>query len=145
MIRAVRHIGLVTPDLKNSSYFWCSVMGFIPGVEVLETGSFIDSLLGLNDVNVTTSKLRSPCGQLLELLYFHSHNRLNNSIIQPYSNGFTHIALSVTDIEDQYCKVSEFGLSFNSPPTISPNGRVKAVYFRSPEGAFVELVEDLIK
>ena len=38
-----------------------------------EKGSHLDAMMGLEDVNVVTAKLKAPDGNLLELLQFKSH------------------------------------------------------------------------
>lgn len=57
--------------------------------------------------------------------------------------GITHIAFTVRDVEGVYNKLIARGIKFNSPPQISPNGYVKIVFCKAPEGSFLELIEVL--
>ena len=61
----------------------------------------------------------------------------------PYSNGLTHIALTVDDLEDTIDKISKFKNVKPNIPVISPDGKVKVVYVRCIEGLLIEFVEEL--
>ena len=145
MISAIRHTGLVVADLERALHFWCDVLGFKVMKQMEESGPHIDAMMGLKDVRVTTAKLAAPDGNLIELLCFHSHAdqpRWNGS---PHSTGFTHIALTVDDLDILVLKLSEEGVGFPAPPQYSPDGSVKVIYAQGPEGVLLELVEILAK
>lgn len=141
MITAIRHIGLVVNDLEKSLKFWCEVMGFTLLRQIDETGPYIDSMMGLKDVHVTTAKLSAPDGNLLELLFFHSHPDKNRWEGRPYSTGLTHIALTVDNLQETCNRLEKIGVSFLSEPQRSPDGSVKVIYATCLEGLFLELVE----
>lgn len=141
MITSIRHTGLVVADLESALHFWCHVLGFEIVKKMDESGPHIDAILGLKMVHVTTVKLTAPDGNMLELLHFHSHPdnpRWNGT---PSSTGFTHIALTVKDLDFVVSKLSQEGVSFASPPQYSPDGSVKLTYAQGPEGVLLELVE----
>lgn len=141
MITAIRHIGLVVNDLEKSLKFWCEVMGFTQLRQIDETGPYIDSMLGLKDVHVTTVKLSAPDGNLLELLFFHSHPDKIRWEGRPYSTGLTHIALTVDNLQETCNRLEKIGVSFLSKPQRSPDGSVNVIYATGLEGLFLELVE----
>jgi catechol 2,3-dioxygenase-like lactoylglutathione lyase family enzyme len=145
MIRAIRHTGLVVADLDRALHFWCDVLGFRVERRMDESGPHIDAMMGLKDVRVTTVKLAAPDGNLIELLYFHSHPDKPFWKGEPYSTGFTHIALTVGDLDQLVLKLSDFGVKFPAPPQLSPDGYAKVTYARGPEGILLELVEILAK
>ena len=145
MIRAIRHTGLVVADLDRALHFWCDVLGFRVERRMDESGPHIDAMMGLKDVRVTTVKLAAPDGNLIELLYFHSHPDKPSWKGEPYSTGFTHIALTVGDLDQLVLKLSDFGVKFPAPPQLSPDGYAKVTYARGPEGVLLELVEILAK
>jgi catechol 2,3-dioxygenase-like lactoylglutathione lyase family enzyme len=141
MITAIRHVGLVVADLERSLKFWCETMGFVVSRQMEESGSHIDAMMGLKDVKVTTAKLAAPDGNILELLYFHSHSDKQRWGGKPYSTGFTHIALTVQDLDETLRKLKRVGVSVPAEPQLSPDGQVKVIYASGPEGVLLELVE----
>ncbi len=143
MITQIRHTGLVVADLENALRFWCDVLGFRIAKRMEESGAHIDAMMGLEDVRVTTLKLAAPDGNLVELLHFHSHPDQPAWKGTPYSTGFTHIALTVDDLDAVCRMLAEAGVSFNAPPQLSPDGYAKVTYARGPEGVLLELVEVL--
>lgn len=143
MISAIRHTGLVVTDLDRALHFWCDLLGFKVVKQMEESGSNIDAMMGLQDVRVTTAKLAAPDGFLLELLCFHSHPDKPRWEGTPYSTGFTHIALTVDDLDQLVSKLTQEGFSFPALPQHSPDGYAKVIYAKGPEGVLLELVEVL--
>jgi hypothetical protein len=120
-------------------------MGFEIALQMEESGPHIDAMMGLKDVRLTTAKLAAPDGNLLELLCFHSHRDKPSWVGTPYSTGFTHIALTVKNLDDTLRKLKLFGASVPGDPQFSPDGQVKVLYVAGPEGILLELVEVLNK
>jgi len=145
MIIAIRHTGLVVRDLKRALHFWCEVLGFKVVKHMDESGPHIDAMMGLREVRVTTAKLAAPDGNLVELLHFHSHPDQPQWNGTPYSTGFTHVALTVVDLDQVILKLSNEGVSFPAPPQLSPDGYANLIYAKGPEGVLLELVEVLTK
>ena len=143
MITQIRHTGLVVADLDAALHFWCDLLGFTVARQMDESGLHIDAMMGLKDVRLTTSKLTAPEGGMIELLYFHSHPDRPTWTGTPHSTGFTHVAMTVKDI-DNFCEtLKKEGVIFFAPPQLSPDGKVKVTYCRGPEGVLLELVEIL--
>lgn len=145
MISAIRHTGLVVADLEQALYFWCDALGFKLVKQMDESGPHIDAMMGLQDVRVTTAKLAAPDGNMIELLRFHSHPDQPKWDGTPYSTGFTHIALTVDDLDQCVSKLAQAGVSFPATPQYSPDGTAKVIYAQGPEGVLLELVEVLTK
>lgn len=145
MITAIRHTGLVVANLEDALNFWCNQLGFTLSKRMEESGPHIDAMMGLKDVRLTTAKLAAPDGNLIELLHFHTHP--DNPVWQgqPNSTGFTHIALTVNDLDAAFTTLSAVGVKFNAPPQLSPDGYAKVTYCKGPEGVLLELVEVLAK
>ena len=141
MISTIRHVGLVVSDLDKALKFWCETMGFAIARQMEEAGPHLDAMMGLNDVRVTTAKLEDPGGNLLELLYFSSHPDNKQWGGKPYSTGFTHIALTVSDVDQMCDRLKNVGLDIPMQPQQSPDGCVKVIYVRGPEDILIELVE----
>ncbi len=145
MTTAIRHVGLVVADLEKSLKFWCDTMGFVVSRQMEESGSHIDAMMGLRNVKVTTAKLAAPDGNLLELLCFHSHPDKPQWAGKPYSTGFTHIALTVQDLDETLRRLKLVGARVPAEPQLSPDGQVKVIYASGPEGVLLELVEVIKK
>lgn len=143
MISVIRHVGLVVADLEKSLKFWCETMGFVVSRQMEESGPHIDAMMGLKEVKVTTAKMADPDGNLLELLCFHSHPDKPRWEGKPYSTGFTHIALTVQDLDETLRRLKQVGASVLAEPQLSPDGQVKVIYATGPEGVLLELVEGL--
>ena len=145
MITAIRHVGLVVADLEKALKFWCETMGFVVSRQMEESGPHIDVMMGLKDVQLTTAKLAAPDGSLLELLQFHSHPDKAKWEGKPYSTGFTHIALTVRDLDEVLSRLKRVGTLISAEPQLSPDGQVKVIYITGPEGVLLELVEVINK
>lgn len=145
MITAIRHTGLVVADLDGALDFWCNVLGFKVIKKMEETGPHIDAMMGLLGVRVTTAKLAAPDNSLIELLHFHSHPDKPNWNGNPFSTGFTHVALTVEDLDDCCNKLSAAGVTFPATPQFSPDGYAKVIYAKGPESVLLELVEVIKK
>ena len=143
MIR-IRHTGLVTYNLSESLLFWNKKLKFKIKKRAIESGVLIDNIMGYKSAKVETLKLSDNKGALLELLHFKSSPFKKKKIIKPYSNGFTHISITVKDIMKIYLILKKINTKFNSKPMKSADGKVLMTYCRTPEGAFLELVQELI-
>lgn len=143
MITQIRHTGLVVTDLEKALHFWCGLLGFKVARQMEESGPHIDAMMGLKDVRVTTAKLSAPDGGMIELLRFHSHPDRPRWEGSPYSIGFTHVAMTVLDLDATCKKLAAEGVAFFAPPQLSPDGNVKVTYCAGPEGVLLELVEML--
>jgi len=141
MTIAIRHVGLVVNDLDNSLKFWCEILGFSVVRTMEESGPHIDKMMGIQGVRVTTAKISAPDGNVLELLKFHSHPNKANWEGNPYSTGFTHIALTVEDLSKTLCRLKSLNFLIPGEPQLSLDGRVKVIYVTGPEGVLIELVE----
>ncbi|MBF0423994.1 MAG: VOC family protein [Magnetococcales bacterium] len=143
MITAIRHTGLVVADLDRALAFWTGPMGFKVARLMEESGPHMDAMMGLIGVRVTTAKLTAPDGNMLELLHFHSHPHEPSWNGTPFSTGFTHIALTVANLDDFCQTLAPHGVTFPAAPQTSPDGSAKVIYARGPENVLIELVEML--
>jgi catechol 2,3-dioxygenase-like lactoylglutathione lyase family enzyme len=140
MIKNIRHTGIVVNDLNASLHFYQDMLGFKVVKQMEESGRYIDNILALSNVKVTTVKMASPDGQLIELLYYSSHVK-EQKTREICDIGISHIALTVDDLNSYHNKLKNQGVQFNCPPQLSPDGYAKVTFCRAPEGTFVELVE----
>jgi len=142
MIKDIRHTGIVVINLEASLHFYCDLLGFQIVKQMEEAGDYIDNISSLRNVKVTTVKMTSPSGQMIELLKYNSHptEQRTREICEI---GISHIAFTVDDLDMKYERLKGKGIQFNSPPQLSPNGYAKVTFCRAPEGTLIELVEVL--
>ena len=139
----IRHTGLVTTDIKKSLLFWTKYFKFKIHKEMEEEGDLIDKIMLYKNVKLKTFKLKDKNNNLLELLYFKNRPKTGFSKIKPYTNGFTHISITVNNLNALYKSLIKKKIVFNTKPKVSADGNVLMTYCKTPEGAYLELVEEL--
>ncbi|HWY61200.1 MAG TPA: VOC family protein [Rhizomicrobium sp.] len=142
---SLRHAGIVVSDLDRALYFYCDLLGLTLARRMQESGPFVSSILGMENVEVETAKLAGEDGSQLELLAF----------IQPVADlapppslirrGPTHIALTVRNLDSLYARMAAQGVNFTTAPRVSVDGGAKVTFCRDPDGTYLELVEPLSK
>jgi len=146
MISSIRHVGFVVKNLDESLKFYSEILGLELYRRYTEEGEFIDRLTGIDGVTLEWAKLIIPSGGLIELLQYHSHQELSVSVDAGFPSnrlGCSHAALTVDDLSTLYLKLIEAGYSCKSEPLIAPGGKAKILYCHDPDGAILELIEDL--
>lgn len=144
MVKAVRHIGMVVSDMERSLRFYRDLLGLKVMRVMNEAGAYIDNMLSLEGVQVTTVKLSADSGSaLIELLEFNSHPREAPTKREIFSLGPSHVAFTVDDLSVVYRRLSQAGVCFNAPPQLSPDGYAKVTFCQDPDGTLIELVEVL--
>jgi catechol 2,3-dioxygenase-like lactoylglutathione lyase family enzyme len=142
LISSIRHVGIVVSDLEKSLFFYKNLLGFSIVKTAQERGPFIDRILALDGVEVTTIKMSALDGTTqLELLRFKSPAPDSCTRHQVNSPGPTHIALTVHDIENLSRYLSLHSVPFLSEPVMSPDGGAKVAFCTDPDGTLIELVE----
>jgi catechol 2,3-dioxygenase-like lactoylglutathione lyase family enzyme len=144
MANTTRHVGIVVKDLVKTTDFWTSLIGFKLHVDAKEVSPYIDELLGIANPELRTVKLIDENGFIIELLEFANYPAEDNWEGSLATTGLTHIALTVSDLESLTRKLKEIDYTFISEIKKSPNGAVKVVFVRGPEGLMLELVEQLV-
>ena len=147
MISSTRHTAFVVRNLDNSLKYYCDILGLEVYRRHTEEGHFIDSLTGIENVRLEWVKLIIPAGGLIELLQYHSHpdpdSLLEASPSPPNTLGCSHVALTVQDLSKLYAKMISNGYTCRSAPLLAPGGKAKILYCHDPDGAILELIEDL--
>jgi catechol 2,3-dioxygenase-like lactoylglutathione lyase family enzyme len=142
MIKNIRHTGIVVRDLDKAIKFY-EGLGFSMWKKEFESGPYLDKVVGLKNVKIEIAKLKSPCGNLLELLQYHSHP-LDKKIKHQPSNqlGCSHIALTVKDIDEVLKNIQANGGSLVNFPITTPDGKFRVAYVHDHEGVLLEIVEE---
>ena len=139
-----RHVGIVVNDLGKNKDFWINSLGFQLHVEALEQSPYIDELLAIKDPNLTTVKLIDLKGFVIELLKFDNYQVEKSWSGDLKTTGLTHIALTVDNVEELVGNLKKLNYQLLSEIKMSPNGKVKVVFVKGPEGLMLELVEELV-
>lgn len=132
----LRHAGIVVRDLDRSLAFWRDWLGFQVESTVLETGPFVERLMGLPGVAVDVWKLRGTGGGQIELLRFHAPEAVANGDRTLTTVGLTHVAVTVESLDalslDPFVK---------DRIRLNAEGTARVVFCTDPDGTLVELVE----
>ncbi len=143
MMAGIRHTGIVVSDLDKSLGFYQDLLGLRIVKRMDESGEYIDNMCALKGVKVTTVKMAADDGDLIELLYFHSHPMLAARKEGMNRIGVSHVAFTVDDLGAEYERLQAKGVAFNAPPQNSPDGYAKVTFCKDPDGNLIELVEVL--
>ena len=141
MLTDVRHIGIVVKNIENSLKFYRDIFGLQIQRSMNESGKYIDNMLGFENVKVKTVKMFAPNGPtLIELLEFDAPKGrdLSNQI---NDLGASHVAFTVSNIDEIYGKLKQSGIKFNAPPQLTPDGYAKVTFCLDPDNTPIELVE----
>ncbi len=145
MLLNTRHTGFVVSNIEKFINFY---IGF--GLKLIsrkvEEGEYIDNLVGLNNVKLEWAKLSLPDGSIIELLQYHTHTdpTYKEGVVQlSYRMGCSHIAFTVTNIEEAIKYICSSGGSIKKNYQVSPDARVKVAYCYDMEGNILEIVQEL--
>jgi catechol 2,3-dioxygenase-like lactoylglutathione lyase family enzyme len=143
MILGVNHVALSVPDMDKALEFYCDLLGF----EKLSDAGWpagtesADRILAVEGTSARVCHIGTE-NLLMELFQFGDCDPVAQDPRRPViDHGITHICLAVTDLDDEYARLSAAGMEFNSPPTEVGIPGVRTVYGRDPFGNVVELEE----
>jgi catechol 2,3-dioxygenase-like lactoylglutathione lyase family enzyme len=142
---SVRHTGISVHDLDKSLNFYQGLLGLSIINQAEESGCFLEDILALPGVRLTSVKLGTAHGPtLVELLAYKTPKPQNNIKRHIYDIGVSHLALTVFDLNKLYQQLTDAGVIFRSPPHMAPDGHAKVAFCSDPDGTPVELVEQII-
>ena len=130
-------------DLEKNRDFWMNALSFKLHIEALEESPYIDELLAIKDPALKTVKLIDSKGFIIELLKFENYQVGNSWSGDLKTIGLTHIALTVDNLDELVKVLIKDDYQTVSDIKLSPNGKVKVVFVKGPEGLMLELVEEL--
>ena len=146
MILDTRHTGFVVNNLDKFISFY-EGLGLKVISRMIEKGDYIDNLVSLKNVKLEWVKLELPDNSVIELLKYHSHPILINKLNYHQNanrTGCSHIAFTVSNIQQTIDYICSNGGSIKNKYQISPDGNVKVAYCYDIEGNILEIVEKLI-
>ncbi|MDP8261762.1 MAG: VOC family protein [Candidatus Ancaeobacter aquaticus] len=141
MIKGFRHVCLVVKDIDRSIEFYTKRLGFSLCKKVTVSGLYPDYLFQRKKVRLTYAKLHSPeqskkSEPMFELHYWH------NPRFRPRVT-YDHIALTSSDLDNEYKRLKKCGLTFISKPKKAPHGGTKVCFGYDPDGHLIEFMEDI--
>jgi len=130
--------------MEKALEFYHDLLGLHIQGKTVENGDFISTLLDSENVELKTIKLSADDNSTrLELVEFNNPKISTTKKITLFEPGFTHISLTVKNLETLYLRLRKFGIEFNCPPTISPDGTLKVAFCKDFEGNYLELTEEI--
>lgn len=142
-MKGIRHTGIVVSDFERALYFYRDLLGLKVTKRMKESGDYIEKILGLKNIKVTTIKMSTQDGNLIELLYFVPGQKKAGKRRTINEVGISHLSFTVTDINAEYKRLSKAGVKFISTPQVSPDGYAKVAFCVDYDNVFIELVEVL--
>jgi catechol-2,3-dioxygenase len=122
-------------------HFYSEILGMDVISNELEEGNFLNKILGYNDIKGDIIKLGKDNKTIVELLDFNKKEINSNKTL--IKNGFTHFAITVSNVEELYDKLLQNNFFVISDPQVSVNKKFKVCFCKDPEGNFIEIVEIL--
>jgi len=140
----IRHFGLVVSNLEKALVFYKDLLGLCVQGKTDENGDFISKILFSENVKLKTVKLSANDNSTrLELLEFDNPSINSTKKTSLFEPGFTHISLTVKNLDELCTRLKNSNIEFNSQPTISTNGTLKVVFCKDFEGNYLELIEEI--
>ena len=142
-IKRMDHVGVVVDDLAAAIAFFLELGMELEGEAAVE-GTWVNSVVGLDDVQVDIAMVRTPGGHgRIELTKFHSPKAVGDKQNAPANTlGIRRIMFAVDDIEDVLARLHAHGAELiGEVAQYQENYRL--CYVRGPEGIIVALAEQL--
>jgi len=143
MIRGIHHVAVHVHDLDRMLKFYKDAFGFelVGEPFAWENSEFIDRIVDVPDSASKGAMLR--CGSCyMELFEYRKPAPSSSAPKQPYDKGYTHFCVDVTEIEQEFIRLRDLGMSFSQPGPIDV-GHVKTIYGRDPEGNLIEIQQTI--
>ncbi len=139
MIRGIHHIAINTANLDRLRDFYVDVIGFEPATSEFgwSDSAECDAAVGLRGSCARQQMLRAG-NCYLELFEYAQPAARPDHAVRPCDHGYTHFALDVTDIEEEYDRLAAAGMKFAHERPID-FGEIRAVYGADPDGNIIEI------
>jgi glyoxylase I family protein len=138
LIKGIHHIAIGVNDLDTAVDFYSSAFGFsVVQRATIDAMPKAEEAVGLHDMNANMAMLRAP-NCFIELWQYYSP-KARNQVSEPNDLGYPHMAIQVSDIEEEHRRLTAAGMRFVGPPV--DFGDSSAVYGRDPFGNVIEIYE----
>jgi catechol 2,3-dioxygenase-like lactoylglutathione lyase family enzyme len=143
VILGVHHVSFTVGDMERSLAFYRDGLGFQVLNDRTISGSFPETVSGLEGAHMRIVHLRGH-GQGLEFIQYHSPPGRSPASLRPCDVGSSHLCFTVDDIEEQMADLGGRGARFLSAPVTvegGPNAGNRCVYFLDPDDILMELTQ----
>lgn len=141
MIIGIHHIGISVPDMDKALAFYCGVLGMKDhwGGDLDGTDAVSDRVIGLDGVKARM-RMIGIGPSYIELWQFEEPKpAAQKPNYPPSDHGLAHFSLQVRDIDAEYERLKENGMTFHTEPVHF--GTMSSIYGRDPFGNIIELYE----
>ena len=138
------NVGIVVDNLKAAIAFFVDLGMTLEGETTVE-GSWVDQVVGLNNVRADIAMLRTPDGQSrLELSKFHNPKAVSAGPKNAPLNtlGMSRIMFAVDDIEGVLARLRSHGAELVGE-LAQYEDKYRLCYVRGPEGILIALAQEL--
>ncbi len=143
-MKNVRHVGLVVSNIEKALKFYRDLLGLKLEGSTDEYGDFISDLFARDGIELKTQKLSADDNATrIELIEFSNPESNQNEKVELFNQGFTHIALTVNNLDELYGRLKDAGVKFNSTPKLSTNKSLKVTFCKDFDGNYVELIQEI--
>ena len=142
MIGGLHHVAIATNDADRLLAFYRDLLGLEVVVDYTwPEGSVVaDRITALPDSSARHIMLRTDNAYFEIFQYQSPQPAPGNPARRVCDPGITHLCFDVIDLDREYERLSEAGMSFHCPPQDAAAG-VRTTYGRDPDGNVVELQE----
>jgi len=139
MIRGIHHIALHTANFDSMIEFYRRAFGFEQATKEIrwENSEFVDNIIDVKGSAARTLMLKAG-NVYLEIFEYFSPPPRDAAPLRPHDHGYTHFAVDVTDIETDYKRLIEAGMTF-AAKVPDDFGGIRALYGKDPDGNIIEI------
>ena len=142
MIRGVHHVSISTNNFEKMLHFYRDLIGlpFSTSYDWEPGNQPADLVVGLKNSSVRTALLRAG-NTFVEIFQYLNPMGKDSIPNRPACDaGITHICFDVIDVDGEYKRLLDAGITFHTPP-VDVGGVVRTTYGRDPDGNIFELQE----
>jgi len=139
MIVGIHHIAIGVDDITAAIDFYCRGLGFeVVDESQLENNPLVDQAIGMSKIVAKMAMLKAPNAYVE--LWEYSNPPPQDRRSRPCDLGYPHMALQVDDIQAEYSRLQEHGMTFVDE--VAHFGEAaSAIYGHDPFGNVIELYE----
>ncbi len=150
MIRGIHHVALSTANIDRLAKFYKDAFGFeVVWESSWESGNqMIDDIVGLKQSSAKQVMLKAGNTHIEVFQYLTPKGAPVDPNRPVCDEGYTHFCVDVTDIDYEYNRLKDLGMTFHCPPPSKEElgeGPIRATYGRDPDGNVIEIQEILDK
>lgn len=143
-IHRMDHVGVVVDDLDAAIAFFVELGMELDGGKTPVEGTWVDRVVGLEDVRVEIAFVRTPDGNgRLELTKFHNPTATTAERDAPANTlGLRRLMFAVDDIDDTVSRMRAHGAELIGE-VAQYEDLYRLCYLRGPAGIIVAIAEEL--